>query len=112
MKKITKFLVLLAVVSLFALKNANAQVTITLQSRPADYLKYEGYERNHPPAPTRQHVWHSEEWYISNGTILYKHGFWVLPPYPGVIWISGFWKYTYANNGAAYYWVSGHWSNQ
>jgi YXWGXW repeat-containing protein len=102
MKKISRILVLIAVVSLFAVTKSKAQLSINLQlRRPA---QYEDNERNHPNQPSANHVWIAEEWVPNNhGSYDYKPGFWALPP--RVIWIAGHW--TQVQRG--YIWIPGHW---
>jgi hypothetical protein len=102
MKKIFRILVLLAVVSLFAVTKSNAQISLKLQlNRPA---QYENNERNHPNRPSPNHIWIAEEWVSNgNGGYNYKPGYWTLPP--RTEWIAGHWK----NENGGFIWIKGYW---
>ena len=111
MKKVTRILTLLAVVSLSAFTKAKAQVDIGVNlqlNRPAEY---ERNERVHPPRPSANHIWVAEEWTTVGGKYVYAPGHWVLPPRRGAYWIKGYWQHR-RRGGRGYFWVPGHWSGQ
>ena len=100
MKKIIKVLMLLLVVSLFAVTNTRAQ-EIVVRAR----LHRPGPILVRPERPSRRHVWVAEEWAPNGGTYVYHEGYWVVPPHPGVIWIAGHWRHRHDG----YIWIGGHW---
>ena len=107
MKKITKILILVAVVSLSAFTKAKAQVDIGVNlqlNRPA---QYEHNERFHPNRPSPRHVWVAEEWVWGGGRYVYKPGYWALPPREGGAWVPGHWVKREYRPG--FRWVAGHW---
>jgi hypothetical protein len=106
MKKITKILMLLAVVSISAFTRAKAQdIVVSMQlKRPPEY---ERNERERPGRPDRRYVWVSEGWDSRGGHYSYKPGVWALPPHPGAYWVPGHWaKYQYR---PGYKWFPGYW---
>src|ERR1700691_3851067 len=108
MKKITKILFLVAVVSLSAFTKAKAQVDIGVNlqlNRPA---QYENNERFHPNRPSPRHVWVAEEWVWQGGRYNYKPGYWALPTNAGSLGIKGHWQKRTA--GPGWKWAPGHWS--
>jgi hypothetical protein len=103
MKKITKILVLVAMVSLFAVSKSKAQISVQLQlTRPP---QYENNERLRPNRPSPNHVWISEEWVPNgNGGYNYQPGHWV--QLPKEQWIQGHWV---PAQGGGYTWLPGFW---
>jgi hypothetical protein len=99
MKKIIRILMLLSVVSLFAVTSSKAQIVVRVRpERPGPVVV-------RPYRPSPRHVWVSEEWVPGGGTYVYHAGYWVLPPRPGTIWIAGHWR----RRPNGYVWVGGHW---
>ena len=100
MKKITRILMLLAVASLFAVANSNAQIVVKIRpNRPGPAVVVRGAR------PSPRHVWVGEEWTPSGNTYVYAPGHWVEPPHRGGVWIAGHW----ANRRGGSVWVAGHW---
>jgi hypothetical protein len=107
MKKISRILIVLAVVSLAAFTKAKAQeigISLAIGHRPA---AYEAVERNHPPRPSGRHIWVAEEWTWRNGAYVYVPGYWSLPPRAGGYWVKGHWYKR--PNAPGYKWIPGHW---
>jgi len=73
MKKIIRILMLLSIVSLFAVTNTKAQ-EIVVGVRPVHPRLI---RRTFRPSP--RHVWVSEEWTPVGGTYVYHAGYWALP---------------------------------
>lgn len=103
MKKITRILVLTAVVAFITATKGKAQISVNLQlSRPP---QYEQNERVHPNRPSPNHVWVAEEWVPNgNGGYNYKPGYWQLPPQ--LVWVPGYWRQL---PQGGYAWDPGHW---
>ncbi|HEY8782861.1 MAG TPA: hypothetical protein VIM16_14650 [Mucilaginibacter sp.] len=99
MKKIIRILMLLSIVSLFAVTNTKAQ-EIVVGVRPVHPRLI---RRTFRPSP--RHVWVSEEWTPVGGTYVYHAGYWALPPRPGTIWVAGHWRHRHRG----YIWVGGFW---
>lgn len=57
-----------------------------------------------PPSPGPDYVWVGGDW-VWNGSWVWAGGHWVVPPYPGAIWLHGRWGRGW--NG--YRRVPGHW---
>jgi hypothetical protein len=107
MKKFSRFLILLAIVSLSALTKAKAQeigVNVRL-NRPHEY---ERNERFHPRRPSARHVWVNEEWVANGGRYVYRPGYWSLPPRDRAHWVPGHWQKR--DHGPGFRWVPGHWN--
>ena len=100
MKKITRALVLLSVVTLFAVSSSRAQ-EIVVGAR----LGRPGRVMARPERPSPRHVWVGEEWAPSGNTYAYQQGYWAVPPQPGGIWIKGHWR----QRGQGYIWIKGYW---
>jgi len=101
MKKITRLLILLSAVSLFAITNVRAQIVVRARlSAPA---------RARPARPSARHVWVEGEWVGRGATYVHKDGYWAMPPRPGSYWIKGYWQHR-RRGGVGYFWVPGHWS--
>jgi len=103
MKKTFRILTLVTAVSLFAVAKSQAQISISLQlHRPA---QYEQNERVHPPRPSPNHIWITEEWAPNgSGNYNYVPGHWDLPP--DRKYIPGSWQ---PAQGGGYSWVPGYW---
>jgi hypothetical protein len=102
MKRIIKNLMLLAIVSLFAVADSKAQ-QIVVRIRPAR----PGYVVvRRPHRPSRRHVWVAEEWTPNGANYAYHAGYWATPPHPGGVWTAGHWRNTYRG----YIWIPGHWN--
>ena len=110
MKKITKILFVLAVVSLSAFTKAKAQVDIGVNLQLHRPAQYEDNERFHPNRPSPRHVWVAEEWDLAGGqTYKYKPGYWALPPRTRrSLGVAGHW--IRREHHAGYIWNPGHWS--
>jgi len=100
MKKIIRILMLLSVVSLFAIDSSRAQ-EIVVRAR----LGRPGPVMVRPMRPSPRHVWVAEEWVPGGGTYVYHEGYWALPPHPGAIWVAGRWRHRHHG----YVWVGGFW---
>jgi hypothetical protein len=100
MKKIIRILMLLSVVSLFAVTTSTAQ-EIVVRAR----LGRPGPVVIRPLRPSPRHVWVAEEWSPNGGTYVYHEGYWAVPPRPGAIWIAGRWRH----RQRGYVWVGGFW---
>ena len=100
MKKIIRILMLLSVVSLFAINSSRAQ-EIVVRAR----LGRPGPVMARPMRPSPRHVWVAEEWTPGGGTYAYHAGYWALPPRPGAIWVAGHWRHRHRG----YVWVGGFW---
>jgi hypothetical protein len=100
MKKIIRILMLLSVVSLFAINSSRAQ-EIVVRAR----LGRPGPVMVRPMRPSPRHVWVAEEWAPNGGTYAYHAGYWALPPHPGAIWVAGHWRHRHRG----YVWVGGFW---
>src|ERR1700733_14985599 len=107
MKKITKILFLVAIVSLSAFTKAKAQVEIGVNLQLHRPAQYENNERLRPNRPSPRHVWVNEEWVAQGGTYVYKPGYWALPPSNGAFWVAGHWAKREYKPG--YKWMPGHW---
>jgi len=59
-----------------------------------------------PVAPSRAHVWVPGYWGSRRGTRVWIGGAWLVPPYPGWIWIGPQWVW----NGYQWVWAEGHWA--
>jgi hypothetical protein len=101
MKKITRILLLLAVASLFAITNAQAQIVIRARLSAPVTVR--------PARPSAGHIWVNDEWVVQGGTYVHRDGYWALPPRPGSTWIKGYWQHR-RRGGEGYFWVPGHWS--
>jgi len=100
MKKIVRFLMLLAVASLFAVANSNAQIVVRIRpNRPGPAVVVR------PPAPSPRHVWVGEEWTPNGAAYAYHAGYWAVPPHPGQVWIAGHW----ADRHGGSVWIAGRW---
>jgi hypothetical protein len=107
MKKITRIVIVLSVVSLSAVTKSKAQVEfgVSVQlNRPA---AYEVNERTHPHRPSARHIWVAEEWAPSGNTYVYRPGHWELPPAGRRDWVAGHWAKRQHAPGVR--WVAGHW---
>lgn len=98
MKKITKILMLCAVLSLFAVTKNYAQ-EIVVRAR----LHHRVDVR--PVRPSVRHVWVSAEWVPVRGRYEYRAGYWAIPPRRGLIWVDGHW----IHRRHGYVWIPGHW---
>jgi hypothetical protein len=58
-----------------------------------------------PPTPGTDYVWVDGDW-VWNGGWVWVGGHWVLPPYPGAIWLHGRWG---RRGWGGYRRVPGHW---
>jgi len=100
MKKIIRVLMLLSVVSVFAVKTSQAQIVVRVQpARPRGVVLVK------PRRPSARYVWVAEEWTPNGGSYAYKAGYWAIPPHPGAIWVAGSWRHT----ARGYAWVGGRW---
>ena len=100
MKKIIRILMLLTVLSMFAVTNSMAQVIVRVRpDRPGRVIV------RRPFRPSPRHVWVAEEWTPGGGTYVYHGGYWAVPPRPGAIWIAGHWRH----RPDGYVWVGGFW---
>jgi len=106
MKKITRILTLLSLISVFAITESKAQ-DIYVSARMNRPSRYEGWERHHPRRPSARHVWVAEEWNARGNSYAYAHGYWAVPPRNGAYWVAGHWKKRGYKPG--YYWARGHW---
>jgi hypothetical protein len=101
MKKITKILMLLSIVSLFAVASAQAQIVV--------HARLYAHERARPPRPARGQVWVYGEWQPRGNTYVHVDGHWAAPPRQNSYWIKGYWQHR-RHGGRGYFWVPGHWS--
>ena len=107
MKKIIRILMLAMVVSLFAIEDSSAQVSLSLAVNVRPH-RPRGYEVR-PARPSPRHVWISEEWVVNGGRYNYKPGYWAIPPQAGGTWVPGRWDPS-PNYPGRYVWVAGHWN--
>ncbi len=101
MKKVSKFLTVVAVASFFAVAGVQAQ-DIVVSAR----LHSSGHFVR-PPRPSRHHIWVSEEWTPSGGTYVHRDGYWAERTSEHAAWYPGHWRRTPSGNG--YIWMPGHW---
>jgi len=98
MKKLSRILILLSVVSLFAIADSYAQ-DVVVRVRPRHVFVAR------PHRPSGAHIWVGEEWAPERGTYVYHSGHWVVPAHPGAIWVSGHWRHSFRG----WIWIPGHW---
>jgi len=99
MKKILKSLPLLGIVVLLA-ACGGPRSTVGVRVQPSHPV----YAR--PMAPSRSHLWVSDEWVWRNNNYVYKPGYWAVPPKRSVIrYTPGYWN----NSRNGYQWRPGHW---
>jgi hypothetical protein len=101
MKKITRILMLVSAMFLFAVASSKAQEVVVRArlGRPAPVVV-------RPVRPSPRHVWVSEEWTPGGGSYVYHAGYWAVPPHPGAVWRAGHWRH----RPGGYVWIAGHWS--
>lgn len=100
MKKISRILMVITAVSLFAIADSNAQIVVRVRpNRPGPAVVV----KSRRPSP--RHVWVSEEWTPNGRGYAYRAGYWAIPPRPRAVWVSGHW----ANRPRGYVWVPGRW---
>ena len=99
MKTISKFLISVVAISLFAVLSSDAQLIV--KEKPVDPKTNPGKQ------PTKYMVLTPGEWAEVGGKYVYHPGSWMTPPMPKSIYTPGYWKKT--PNG--YYWISGYWLN-
>jgi hypothetical protein len=100
MKKLSRFLVLLLVVSLFAVAKSNAQ-EIVIHER----MHYGGPVIVRPVRPGPHHVWVAEEWVPEGGRYVFHGGYWAAPPRPGAFYVRGHW----VHRPGGWVWIRGYW---
>jgi len=98
MKKISRILILLSAISVFAVTNSDAQ-DVVVRVRPHHVFVAR------PHRPSRHHVWVAEEWRPEGGTYVHRPGYWVVPEHRGAIWIAGHWRHSHHG----WIWIPGHW---
>jgi hypothetical protein len=100
MKKIVRVLMLLAVTSLFAVANSNAQVIVHVRPVPP-----RGAVVVRGVAPSPRHIWVGEEWAPRGRAYVYRPGHWEVPPRRGGVWVGGHW----VDRPGGSVWISGYW---
>lgn len=99
MKKTTKLLMLLALLTLGALASANAQIIVRVRpARPAVVVE-------RPVAPSPRHVWVEEEWVPHGDHYVWHGGYWALPPRRHAVYVPGHWD----RRGEGEIWIKGYW---
>lgn len=97
MKKIlSKIFFLLLFTSAFSF-GSTAQIVVRV--RPVAVV------RVRPVAPSRRHVWVSNEYAYRNNRYETIDGYWALPPRGRTVWIDGRWRH----RRGGWVWVKGHW---
>ena len=99
MKKVTKIMFLMGVLSLCAVSNSRAQEIVVHERLHAPVVAAR------PARPSSRHVWVAEEWTPGGGTYVFKGGYWALPPWPRAAWMPGHWRH----KPRGWMWIPGHW---
>ncbi|MDR6941900.1 YXWGXW repeat-containing protein [Mucilaginibacter pocheonensis] len=102
MKKTTKMLMVLLIVSLAAIKTyAQVSIGISVRLAPPALPTY-----TQPPCPVDGYLWTPGYWaYNEDGGYYWVPGVWVAPPRPGFLWTPGYWGY----DGSIYVYHEGYW---
>jgi hypothetical protein len=102
MKRVTKTLIFLFVLS-FVLLKANAQVSVAISANiaPPELPVYE-----QPECPVDGYLWQPGYWaYNDEDGYYWVPGVWVAPPNPGLLWTPAYWGF----EGGRYGFHAGYW---